>query len=53
MSVAYRTVGWNPDKRRYDLVAAGAITLYLSIFVALQATFRPELTIEKFDQAKK
>jgi nitrite reductase/ring-hydroxylating ferredoxin subunit/DMSO/TMAO reductase YedYZ heme-binding membrane subunit len=46
MSVAYRTVGWNPQKRRYDLVAAASIAVYLLIFVAIQALTRPELTIE-------
>jgi nitrite reductase/ring-hydroxylating ferredoxin subunit/DMSO/TMAO reductase YedYZ heme-binding membrane subunit len=46
MSVAYRTVGWNPQKRRYDLIAAGTIAAYLATFIATQATWRPELTIE-------
>lgn len=46
MSVAYRTVGWNPIKRRYDLMAAAVIAAYLVVFLAVQATARPELTIE-------
>ena len=46
MSVAYRTVGWNPYKRRYDLIAASAIAAYLVLFLTVQAVSRPELTIE-------
>jgi nitrite reductase/ring-hydroxylating ferredoxin subunit/DMSO/TMAO reductase YedYZ heme-binding membrane subunit len=46
MSTTYRTVGWNPQKRRYDIVAGGLVCAFLLIFVAVQATWRPELTIE-------
>jgi nitrite reductase/ring-hydroxylating ferredoxin subunit/DMSO/TMAO reductase YedYZ heme-binding membrane subunit len=46
MSQSYRTVGWNPDKRRYDAVAGLSIGLYLALFVGIQAALRPELTIE-------
>src|SRR5438552_7448357 len=46
MSTTYRTVAWNPQKRRYDLVAAGLIVAFLAVVLGVQATFRPELTIE-------
>jgi methionine sulfoxide reductase heme-binding subunit len=46
MSTTYRTVAWNPEKRRYDLIAAGVIVAFLVIVVGVQAALRPELTIE-------
>jgi nitrite reductase/ring-hydroxylating ferredoxin subunit/DMSO/TMAO reductase YedYZ heme-binding membrane subunit len=46
MSTTYRTVAWNPQKRRYDLVAAGLLLAFLVVFLGVQATLRPELTIE-------
>jgi sulfoxide reductase heme-binding subunit YedZ len=46
MSLAYRTVGWNPEKRRYDAIAGVGVIAYLALFLASQAALRPELTIE-------
>jgi nitrite reductase/ring-hydroxylating ferredoxin subunit/DMSO/TMAO reductase YedYZ heme-binding membrane subunit len=46
MSLAYRTVGWNAQKRRYDAIAGGGVIGYLAMFLAVQAALRPELTIE-------
>ena len=46
MSTTYRTVAWNPQKRRYDLVAAAMIAGFLVVAIAGQAMLRPELTIE-------
>ena len=46
MSTTYRSIAWNPNKRRYDFVAAGTIVAFLAMAVAVQATVRPELTIE-------
>ena len=46
MSTTYRAVAWNPQKRRYDLVAAGLLVAFLVVFLGMQATLRPELTIE-------
>jgi nitrite reductase/ring-hydroxylating ferredoxin subunit/DMSO/TMAO reductase YedYZ heme-binding membrane subunit len=34
MGHAYRAVGWNAQKRAYDLVLAGGIAAYLALFVA-------------------
>jgi nitrite reductase/ring-hydroxylating ferredoxin subunit/DMSO/TMAO reductase YedYZ heme-binding membrane subunit len=46
MSTTYRPVAWNPNKRRYDLVALGAIAGFLAIAIGAQTALRPELTIE-------
>ena len=46
MSTTYRAVAWNPQKRRYDLVAGGLIVAFLVIVLGMQAALRPELTIE-------
>jgi nitrite reductase/ring-hydroxylating ferredoxin subunit len=46
MSTTYRPIAWNPNKRRYDVVALGAIVGFLAVATAAQAFLRPELTIE-------
>lgn len=46
MSTTYRAVSWNPQKRRYDLVAAVLIAAFAAVVLGVQAIVRPELTIE-------
>ena len=46
MSIAYRAVGWNRQKRRYDLTLLVVIVLYLAVFVAVSAALNPALTAE-------
>jgi len=46
MSHTYVAVGWNVQKRAYDLVLAGGIVLYLGTFVALSAWLHPTATAE-------
>jgi nitrite reductase/ring-hydroxylating ferredoxin subunit/DMSO/TMAO reductase YedYZ heme-binding membrane subunit len=46
MSTTYRSVAWNPQKRRYDLVAGVLIVGFLGVFLSVHAILRPELTIE-------
>lgn len=46
MSVHYQAIGWNPDKRRYDLVLAGFVIAYLVIFAGAGALIHPAATIE-------
>ncbi len=46
MGHTYQAVGWSPQKKRYDLVLAGAIVVYLALFAALGSALRPELTLE-------
>jgi nitrite reductase/ring-hydroxylating ferredoxin subunit len=46
MSVTYRTVGWNPQKRRYDAIVIGTAASMIAAFVVLQALAFPALTVE-------
>ncbi|MCP4203336.1 MAG: Rieske 2Fe-2S domain-containing protein [bacterium] len=46
MSHAYRAVGWNRQKRLYDLTIAGGVVLYLAVFIGTAAVLRPNATIE-------
>ena len=44
MSAGYRAVGWNPQKKRYDLVIALGLLLYVALFVGVSAVARPQAT---------
>ncbi len=46
MSSFYQAVGWNRQKRTYDLVLAGGIVLYLAAFTGLGAALFPDATAE-------
>jgi nitrite reductase/ring-hydroxylating ferredoxin subunit/DMSO/TMAO reductase YedYZ heme-binding membrane subunit len=46
MSVGYRAVGWNPNKRRYDRWLATGLLLYLALFVLTTLGLHPHATIE-------
>jgi nitrite reductase/ring-hydroxylating ferredoxin subunit/DMSO/TMAO reductase YedYZ heme-binding membrane subunit len=46
MSTTYRAVAWNPQKCRYDFVAASLIVAFVTVVVGVQAIVRPELTLE-------
>jgi len=46
MSVQYRAVGWNRQKRIYDSVLAAGVLLYLAIFVGLGALIYANATAE-------
>jgi len=43
---AYTAVGWNPQKKRYDLVVAGGVILYLALFTASNLILHPTATAE-------
>jgi methionine sulfoxide reductase heme-binding subunit len=43
---AYVAVGWNPQKRRYDIVAAACVVAYLTLFVTLNLVLHPTATLE-------
>ena len=43
---SYRAVGWNRQKRRYDLIVVGGVVLYLAVFLLLGAWLRPNATAE-------
>lgn len=46
MSVSYQAVGWTPHKKLYDRLLAGAIGLYLAIFLGASFALHPEATAE-------
>ena len=46
MAHAYRAVGWNRAKRRYDLVLVGGVLLYLAVFAAAHLVLHPDVTAE-------
>jgi methionine sulfoxide reductase heme-binding subunit len=46
MSVAYRAVGWNPQKRRYDLVLGVTVAALLALLIGGGAVVQPDATIE-------
>lgn len=46
MSHAYKAVGWNRQKRIYDITLAGGVALYLVVFIALCSVLRPNITAE-------
>jgi DMSO/TMAO reductase YedYZ heme-binding membrane subunit/predicted flap endonuclease-1-like 5' DNA nuclease len=46
MSVGYTGIGWNRQKRWYDLALVGGILLGLGGYVAVSLSLRPQLTAE-------
>jgi nitrite reductase/ring-hydroxylating ferredoxin subunit/DMSO/TMAO reductase YedYZ heme-binding membrane subunit len=46
MSHGYVAVGWNRQKRTYDLTLGAGIVVYLALFIGLGAVIHPNATIE-------
>ncbi|MFN0124287.1 MAG: Rieske 2Fe-2S domain-containing protein [Blastocatellia bacterium] len=46
MSLKYTAVGWNRQKRLYDIIMLAGIAVYLALFLGLGAAFHPNATIE-------
>jgi methionine sulfoxide reductase heme-binding subunit len=46
MSRAYRAVGWNRQKRRYDATIAAGVVAYLALFIGTGFVLDPQATIE-------
>jgi nitrite reductase/ring-hydroxylating ferredoxin subunit/DMSO/TMAO reductase YedYZ heme-binding membrane subunit len=46
MSHAYTAIGWNRQKRLYDLVLVGCVAAYLLTFIGANLVFRPQITAE-------
>ncbi|MEM1096611.1 MAG: Rieske 2Fe-2S domain-containing protein [Bacteroidota bacterium] len=46
MGHSYQAVGWNRQKRIYDLVLLGGVVLYLALFIGLGAVLHPSATAE-------
>ncbi len=46
MSIAYQAVGWNRQKKIYDITLLAGIVLYLGLFIGVGSALRPSATIE-------
>ncbi|NNL87180.1 MAG: Rieske 2Fe-2S domain-containing protein [Myxococcales bacterium] len=46
MSEAYRAVQWNRDKKRYDIILAAGVALYLAVFAGVSIGAHPHITAE-------
>jgi nitrite reductase/ring-hydroxylating ferredoxin subunit/DMSO/TMAO reductase YedYZ heme-binding membrane subunit len=46
MSVQYQAIGWNRQKRIYDLIVASTVVLYLAVFIGVGALVHPNATAE-------
>ena len=46
MSHVYRAVGWSPQKRRYDLLVALCMAVYLGAFTGVTLATQPHVTFE-------
>lgn len=46
MGHAYRSVGWNRQKRVYDLTLATGVAVYLALFSLVALAVHPEITVE-------
>ena len=46
MSVSYRAVGWNPQKKRYDAIIAAFVVAMLAALTGGTAVINPNATIE-------
>lgn len=46
MSASYVAIGWNRQKKIYDLVLFCFCTLYLTVFILVTAIFNPDFTFE-------
>jgi nitrite reductase/ring-hydroxylating ferredoxin subunit/DMSO/TMAO reductase YedYZ heme-binding membrane subunit len=46
MSVSYQAVGWNRQKRLYDLVLVAGVLFYLGLFIGVGLAVRPRVTAE-------
>jgi len=46
MSQTYTSVGWNRQKRIYDLTVVGGVSIYLGLFAGIGSVVHPNATIE-------
>jgi methionine sulfoxide reductase heme-binding subunit len=46
MSAGYRAISWNAQKKRYDVILASGVALYLLTFIGLCALVNPDATAE-------
>jgi len=46
MSLLYRAVNWNRQKKLYDVTLACAVVVYLGVFVGANLSLHPDVTVE-------
>lgn len=46
MAHAYRAVGWNPQKKKYDRTLVAGVVLFLAVFVGSGLLVQPNITAE-------
>ena len=46
MSLSYQAVGWNRQKKIYDLLIVAGVLTYLGLFIGVGAVVRPQATAE-------
>lgn len=46
MSVGYKIIDWNPQKKKYDFIMFGCMMLYLVVFTVFNAWLEPDMTFE-------
>jgi len=46
MSVQYQAVGWNRQKRIYDIILLATVLAYLAVFVGIGSLVHSQATIE-------
>ena len=46
MSVGYKAISWNAQKRAYDLTLVSGLAIYFTLFMALNLLVHPYITIE-------
>lgn len=46
MSVGYKFIDWNPQKKKYDAIMLFCILLYLAVFMIMNAWLQPDMTME-------
>src|SRR3954464_8839945 len=46
MGASYSAVGWNQQKKIYDLIIFAFCVVYLTTFIVLTAIFNPDYTFE-------
>lgn len=46
MSHQYQAIGWNPQKRLYDIILLAGVVLYISLFIGISSALFPYATAE-------
>jgi sulfoxide reductase heme-binding subunit YedZ len=46
MSIGYKIIDWNLQKKKYDFIMFGCMMLYLALFTGFNAWLQPDMTFE-------